>query len=55
MCRTSNSTDVKVTIKRRADGVYDIYKNDEWAAQQGNVSSACKVAEELLQENFENS
>ena len=50
MC--SNSTDKKVMIKRRMDGVYDIYVNDELAASKGSIRSAVEFVEEVLQEDF---
>ena len=48
MC--NNSTDKKVTIKRRMDGVYDIYVNDEHAVHRGSISGAVEFVEYLLGE-----
>ena len=45
----SNSTDKKVTIKRRADGVYDIYVDDTFVESKGNFVSAAKRVEEILE------
>lgn len=51
MC--SNATDKKVTIKRRADGVYDIYVDDNFVASKGSAASAATFVEALLMEEFE--
>lgn len=48
----NNSTDKKVTIKRRADGVYDIYVNDKLAGSKGSIRSAVEFVEAVLQEEF---
>jgi hypothetical protein len=48
----NNRTDVKLMIKRREDGVYDIYLNDTWVDSKGSAASAAKRAEELLVEQL---
>jgi hypothetical protein len=45
----NNSTDKKVTIKRRADGVYDIYVDDIFVESRGNYVAAAKRVEEILE------
>lgn len=50
MC--SNSTDKKVTIKRRMDGVYDIYVDDEHVGHRGSASAAVEYVESILMEDF---
>ena len=44
----NNRTDVKLMIKRREDGIYDIYLNDTWVDYKGSAAAAAKRAEELL-------
>lgn len=51
MC-CSNSTDKKVLIKRRADGVYDIYVDDNHVGSKGSAHSAAEFVEEILNEDF---
>lgn len=46
----SNATDKKVIIKRRADGVYDIYVDDTFVTSKGSASSAASFVESLLME-----
>ena len=46
----NNKTDRKVVIKRRGDGVYDIYLNDVWVDAKGSALSAARCIEELLKE-----
>ena len=48
MC--NNATDKKVTIKRRMDGVYDIYVDDNHAGHRGSVESAVEFVSYLLGE-----
>jgi hypothetical protein len=48
MC--NNSTDKKVTIKRRGDGVYDIYVDDNYAGHRGSIPGAVEFVEYLLGE-----
>ena len=50
MC--SNATDKKVTIKRRADGVYDIYVNDTHVGCKGSAASAVEFVQSILEEDF---
>ena len=50
MC--SNATDKKVTIKRRMDGVYDIYVNDKLVESKGSVRSATEFVTKVLEEDF---
>lgn len=50
MC--SNATDKKVTVKRRVDGVYDIYVNDEHVSSKGSAHSAAEFVETLLNEEL---
>ncbi len=47
----NNKTDRKVVIKRRGDGVYDIYLDDVWVDSKGSATSAGRRAEELLGED----
>lgn len=47
-----NETDVKITIKRRKDGVYDIYLDSNWVHSCGSIMSTVKRIEELLMEDF---
>ncbi len=46
----NNATDKKVTIKRRGDGVYDIYVNDEHVGHRGSISTAIEFVAFLLAE-----
>lgn len=46
----NNKTDRKVVIKRRGDGVYDIYLDDVWVDAKGSAVTAGRRAEELLEE-----
>ena len=48
----NNETDVKIIIKRRKDGVYDIYLDNNWVHSCGGVASTVKRVEELLMEDF---
>ena len=48
----NNLTDKKVTVKRRGDGVYDIYVNDTWVDSRGNFTAAGQRVSELLEENL---
>lgn len=50
MC--SNSTDKKVLIKRRADGVYDLYVDDNYVGCKGSAQSATEYVDYLLMENL---
>ena len=47
----NNKTDRKIMIKRRGDGVYDIYFNDTWVESRGSAASVAKRVEELLAED----
>lgn len=48
MC--NNSTDKKVTVKRRMDGVYDIYVDDKHAGHRGSIAAAVEFIGYLLGE-----
>lgn len=48
----NNATDKKVTVKRRGDGVYDIYVDDTFVESKGNFVAAAKLVEELLEEDI---
>lgn len=48
----SNSTDKKVTIKRRADGVYDIYLNDDYVGHRDSIEAATEFVSYLLAEEL---
>lgn len=50
MKHTVNATDKKVMIKRRGDGVYDIYVNDEYVGYRGSIHSAVEYVSFLLAE-----
>jgi hypothetical protein len=45
---SSNATDKKITIKRRQDGVYDIYVNDNHVGYRGSAATAVEYVEQLL-------
>ncbi len=47
---SNNATDKKVTIKRRGDGVYDIYLNDEHVGHRGSIATALELVSLLLSE-----
>ena len=49
----SNSTDKKVTIKRRADGVYDIYLDDDHVGHRGSIEAATEFVSYLLAEELD--
>jgi len=49
---SNNETDKKVTIKRRGDGVYDIYVNDKLVESKGSARSASEFVEAVLSEDF---
>ena len=49
----NNVTEKKVTVKRRGDGVYDIYVDDEFVESKGNFISVSKRVEELLEADIE--
>ena len=49
---SNNQTDKKVTVKRRGDGVYDIYVDDTWVDSRGNFNAAGQRVAELLEENL---
>ncbi len=49
---SNNQTDKKVTVKRRGDGVYDIYVDDTWVDSRGNFTAAGQRVAELLEENL---
>ena len=49
----NNLTEKKVTVKRRGDGVYDIYVDDTYVDSKGNFAAAAKRVEELLEEDME--
>ena len=49
----NNATEKKVTVKRRGDGVYDIYVDDTFVESKGNFVSAAKRVEELLEADIE--
>jgi hypothetical protein len=51
MC--SNSTEKKVIVKRRGDGVYDIYVDDNFVESKGNFIAASKRVGELLEADIE--
>lgn len=46
----SNTTDKKVMIKRRGDGVYDVYVNDEHVGHKGSIQTAVDFVSFLLAE-----
>lgn len=46
----NNKTDRKIMIKRRGDGVYDIYLDDVWVESRGSAAAAGRRAAELLEE-----
>lgn len=48
----NNATEKKVTVKRRGDGVYDIYVDDTFVESKGNFVSAAKRVEEILAEEL---
>ena len=45
---SSNSTDKKVMIKRRQDGVYDIYVDDAHVGYRGSIAATIEYVEQLL-------
>lgn len=47
----ANSTDKKVTIKRRGDGVYDIYVDDIYVASKGSVKTVTEYVSFILLED----
>ena len=47
---SSNATDKKITIKRRHDGVYDIYLDDVHVGYRGSIQATIEYAEQLLLE-----
>ena len=44
----SNATDMKIVIKRRQDGVYDVYVNDDHVGYHGSVAATVGFVEQLL-------
>ena len=51
VCPSCNATDRKVTIKRRKDGVYDIYEGAKLVTSRGSVASVLAITEALLLAN----
>ena len=51
MCHSSNTTDRKIMIKRRKDGVYDIYEGANLVVSRGSVASVLAITEALLLED----
>jgi hypothetical protein len=51
VCHSSNTTARKITIKRRKDGVYDIYEGTNLVVSRGSVASALAITEALLLED----
>lgn len=49
---SNNETDKKVTIKRRGDGVYDIYLNDDHVGHRGSIETATEFVAYLLAEEL---
>ena len=47
----NNATDKKVTIKRRGDGVYDVYVDDKHVGSKGSVAAAVEFVRYLLGED----
>lgn len=45
---SSNATDKKITIKRRQDGVYDVYVDDSHVGYRGSAAAAVEYVEQLL-------
>lgn len=48
MC--NNSTMEKIMIKRRKDGVYDIYLNDVWVASRGHYENVLDEIRALIKQ-----
>ena len=51
VCPSCNATDRKIVIKRRKDGVYDIYDGDQLVASRGSIASVLVITEALLLDN----
>jgi hypothetical protein len=49
---SNNETDKKVTIKRRGDGVYDIYLNDDNVGHRGSIEATTEFVAYLLAEEL---
>ena len=48
MC--NNATVEKIMIKRRQDGVYDIYYNDTWVASKGHYENVLDEIRNLIKQ-----
>lgn len=46
----NNKTVEKFTIKRRGDGVYDLYVDDIWVASKGHYESVLDEIRNLIKE-----
>ena len=50
----NNDTTEKITIKRRGDGVYDIYFNDSWISSRGHYENVLDEVRGLIQQIDDN-
>ena len=46
----NNSTTEKITIKRRGDGVYDVYYNNSWICSRGHYENVLDEVRCLIQQ-----
>ena len=47
---SNNETVEKVLIKRRGDGIYDIYLNDKWVASRGHYENVLEEIRAIIQQ-----
>lgn len=46
----NNKTVEKIMIKRRGDGIYDIYLNDIWVASKGHYENVLDEIRNIIKE-----
>ena len=46
----NNKTLEKIMIKRRGDGIYDIYLNDTWVASKGHYENVLDEIRNIIKE-----
>ena len=44
----SNATEKKIVIKRRQDGIYDVYDGDTHVGYHGSAAATADMVEQLL-------
>ena len=48
--KTNNETVECIKIKRKGDGVYDIYWNDKWVSSRGHYENVLSEVRKLIQQ-----